>query len=158
MIRNKKVEIWAERELSKYMQHLIIPEHNRTISVFGRFVVVPKQTGVRVYENRDLRAVLTDIRTAISWCVAQKYKRIDLAQRIEQLDQTLRTTIHDIQQRKRLAHRSRRLDFKNTVMTKLQTKIQYQSAVSQQLEKCIGLTKYLQRKGFQNETARTRCA
>lgn len=158
MIRNKKVEVWAERELSKYLQHLIIPEPNRTISVFGKFVLVPKTAEVRVYENRDLRAVLSDTRTAISWCVAQKYRRITLAQQIVQLDHALRITAQDIQQRQKLAYRSKRQEFKNVVLTKLQTKMQYQSTVAQQLEKCIGLTKYLQLKGFQNETARTRCA
>lgn len=158
MTGHDRVVVWAERELAKYTQHIILAEPNRTISVFGQYILVPCRGTVQVTENGDRRVDLRDTRTALSWCVARKFNRPELARQIETLDMAYRRTHQDIQQRRQLARRSSRLEFRDTVNAKLQRKIQYQFDLDRQLEKCIDLTKYLQRKGFQNETARTRCA
>lgn len=158
MTRCDQVVVWAERELAKYTQHIILEEPNRTISVFGQYLLIPHSGVVRVTENGDRRADLRDTRTALSWCVARKFNRPELARQIEALDQAYRRTCQDIKQRRQLARRSGRLEFRDIVNAKLQRKIQYHNDIDRQLEKCIDLTKYLQRKGFQNETARTRCA
>lgn len=158
MTGHDRVVVWAERELTKYVENLIVPEPNRTISVFGKYLLVPQSGATKVIEDGDTRATLRDTRTAISWCVARKFCRLDLARQIQTLDAAYRRFSHDIHQRRQLAQRSRKLDFRDTVNTKLQSKIQHKIEIENQLEKCIDLTKYLQRKGFQNETARTRYA
>ncbi len=157
MINNPKVVRWAESEIAKYLHDLILIEPNQTLSVFQHYKLIPGKKSTGVYEKNHIRGTFRDTRTALSWCVAQKFRRLDLAKQIQHLDSEYRTLLQDIELRKQLAFRSRHLPFRDAVLTKLQPKLQYHSTIDLQLEKCIRLTKYLQRKGFQNETARTRC-
>jgi hypothetical protein len=54
-----------------------------------------------------------------------------------------------------MADRSRNNGFSEVVLTKLQPKVQQHTLVDQELEKCLISAKYIQLRGFQNETART---
>jgi hypothetical protein len=99
----------------------------------------------------------SDRRVALSWCVAKNLQRHDLAASIAMLDQQHSTVEQDCEARKKLALHSSQPQFRDRVLTKLQAKNLYRAQINNQLEKCISLTKYLQLRGFQNETARTRC-
>jgi len=157
MINQPKVARWAEREITKYLDQIILPHNKKNISVFGRFDLRHRHDKVHVAEHGVNRATFSDVRTALSWCVAIKFHEINLARSIAVLDEQRRITDQDIKSRRDLALNSKHLQFRDTVLTKLENKIQYRANVASQLEKCINLTKYLQLKGFQNETARIRC-
>jgi hypothetical protein len=53
------------------------------------------------------------------------------------------------------ADRTRNEGFAEVVLTKLQPKVERLSWLNNELEKCLNSAKYLQLRGFQNETART---
>lgn len=157
MIVEPKVQRWAEREIDRYLDKIIVPGPGHDLIAFKRFTLRPTRTGCRVLELSNIRGDFSDKRVAISWCVAMNLGRYDLANTISALDRQ-RTTINcDYDVRKKLALRSNQPGFKNTVLSKLQNKNTYRQRVNDQLEKCISLTKYLQLRGFRNETARTRC-
>lgn len=157
MIVESKVQRWAERELDRYLNQIIIPGAGRDVVAFGRYTLRPTRHGCRVLELTNVRGDFSDRRIALSWCVAMNLNRYDLADTIAVLDQQLSTIEQDCEARKKLAMRSSQSQFQNRVMTKLQAKHSYRARVNNQLEKCISLTKYLQLRGFRNETARTRC-
>ena len=62
---------------------------------------------------------------------------------------------NDINTRANVAERSKNSLFRETVETKLETKIIHKKQVEQQLTKCVNYAKYYQQKGFNNETVRT---
>jgi hypothetical protein len=94
-------------------------------------------------------------RNAISWCVADHNHRITLANRILVLDNKKQILAADIQGRQQLGDRSRVEDFYENVSIKLQPKIEAFNMLTSELEKCINSAKYIQIRGFSNETART---
>lgn len=148
---------WAQKELTKYLDCMIIPQDRKHISVFGAYELYTSPSRVEVWENQDLCHVFRDTRTALSFCVAKKLKKYSLANDIVVLDQQRSSVSQDIKARQAIARRSKSTAFRISVLDKLDNKIRHLQTVSNQLEKCIKVTKYLHLQGFQNEIARTRC-
>ena len=156
MKSQQKLERWAEQELRRNLHTMIIDDDHGGYVAFGRYYLKPSSQAFEVYGLDDnLLGAFSDKRTAISWCVAEKHRRMGLAHEIANLDAQKQSIGADIHCAKLIAERGKNKQFVETVLTKLQPKIQQQISVNQQLEKCINLAKYLQLKGFQNETART---
>jgi hypothetical protein len=155
MNQQQKVERWAERELRRNIDHLIIDEGNSLI-VFGLYVIESADQGWRVSDHNQVIHQFQNKKTAISWCVADKYKKYQLASNILNLDRKKQLLAADIHCRKVLGERSRTESFRETVEAKVQPKILQLNGISSELEKCINQTKYLQIRGFSNETERTR--
>ena len=91
----------------------------------------------------------------MSWCIADKFNQFTLAQELKDIDAKLHNIATDIAVRAAIAERSTNWDFRNEVGTKLETKIIHKKTMENQLTKCVNLAKYLQQRGFNNETART---
>jgi hypothetical protein len=157
MIRQQqKLERWAHKELERNIHTMIIDNDHGGYLLFGRYYVAPMANHFNVYNlNDQLLGSFSDKRTAVSWCVAEKHRQLNLANEIASLDRQKQNITADISLRKKLAERSKAKSFGETVLIKLQSKMHHQQMLTQQLEKCINLAKYLQIKGFQNETART---
>jgi hypothetical protein len=94
-------------------------------------------------------------RVAMSWCIADRLQRYQLARNIQLLDNKRQSLAADIYCRQQLANHSRNIDFSESVNTKIQRKIDYFNMLDSELEKCLNSAKYWQLKGFANETART---
>jgi hypothetical protein len=71
------------------------------------------------------------------------------------LDNKLRSLTNDITTRASVADRSKNPLFRETVETKLESKIIHKKQVEEQLTKCVNYAKYYQQKGFNNENVRT---
>ncbi len=71
------------------------------------------------------------------------------------MDNKLGYLNNDISARANLADSSNNPDFRESVGTKLETKIIRKKQLENQLAKCVNLAKYWQQRGFNNETART---
>lgn len=155
MNHEQKIERWAEQELRRNMDHLIIDEGNQLI-VFGLYHIESSDQRWRVSDQDRCIHQFQNRKTAISWCVADKYKRYQLANNILTLDRKKQLLAADIHCRKSLGQRSQTESFRETVEAKLQPKILQYNGISSELEKCINQTKYLQIRGFSNETERTR--
>lgn len=156
MKQQQKLEQWAEREVQRNLHNMIVDVDDGKYVVFGKYYLCPENQSVAVYSRGgDLISVFANKRTAISWCVADNKNLLNLAHNIKTLDRKKSTLAADIHCRRSMADRSRSQGFKEMVMTKLETKIAQCTALDQELEKCLNSAKYIQLRGFQNETART---
>ncbi len=151
MNQQLKVERWAEKEIRRNLDHLIIEEGNQLIA-FGLYHLEQNDQGWLVSDQDRVIHQFQNKKTAISWCVADKYKRYQLANNILNLDRKKQTIAADIYCRKTLGERSRSESFYETVTAKIQPKIMQYNGITSELEKCINQTKYLQIRGFSNET------
>lgn len=148
-----KLERWAERELDRNLKHMIVNSESGSYVAFGQYHLEPQSHGYSVSIWDQLIHVFSNKRTAISWCVATKYHQHRLANNLQMLDSKRQQLVADIHCRRAQAQQGRTEDFYETVNTKLQPKQQSLDSVTAELEKCINLAKYLQLRGFSNETA-----
>lgn len=156
MTREQKLERWAEREVRRNLHTMIVDDESGGYVAFGRYHLRPNYQTFEVYTlGENLVGTFSNKRTAISWCVADNNNQFKLAQSIRQLDTKKQILSADIHCRRQLADRSRDAGFSEVVLTKLQPKVLQHTWVDQELEKCLNSAKYIQLRGFQNETART---
>jgi hypothetical protein len=155
MTPTEKLERFADRELRRNIQHMVVDNGNGTVVAFGVYVIHQTRESVTVSTPDQDHGKFSNQRTAMSWCTADKFKKYNLAREIQQLDQRRQGLVNDLHCRMTLRDRSRDTEFKETVTTKLEPKIQRLRYVNTELEKCINQAKYLQIRGFNNETART---
>ena len=123
--------------------------------VFDRYVITPEKHGFRVHCSATDVGLFSTTKTALSWCIADKYTHHNLARDILTLDNKLSSLTSDISTRANLADRSKQPLFRETIETKLETKIIRKKQVEQELTKCVNYAKYCQQRGFDNETIRT---
>lgn len=143
----------AEKELSNLADNLII-KTDRGYQAFGKYEIVKQ--GQRFLVKRkgiDITEFGT-AKTAISWCVADKYHQHELALQIQRLDARSVWARECIDTRQRLAQQGS-WEFRETLMAKIQHRIQHKYQIDQELEKYIKRAKYLQHRGFSNDTQRT---
>jgi hypothetical protein len=154
MNKEQKLERWAEREIQRNIHNMIINDDNGGYVVFGRYHMEPAEAGFTIHTWDRFIHCFANKRTAISWCVADHINHINLANQILNLDRKQQILSADIHSRRSLGNRGRTEDFAEIVNTKIQPKIARHEMVSAELEKCINSAKYIQIRGFNNETAR----
>jgi hypothetical protein len=122
---------------------------------FEKYKIVPMRPGYRVFCSATEVGIFNSSRSALSWCIADKFKAYNTARDILVLDQHLTALTQDIAARTAVAERSKNWEFRDGVGTKLETKIIRKKQVENDLTKCVNWAKYIQQRGFENETART---
>lgn len=152
MNQDQKLESFAERS-AHMLDSSIIPLETGYL-VFAKYNLQPNGNFYDVYLYDDLVATFSSKRTAISWCVAEKYRQHQLSFDIRVLDAKKSQLSADIYARQQMSNRSKRDQFAEIVETKLEPKIRYLNTIKAELEKCVNSAKYLQLRGFSNETAR----
>jgi hypothetical protein len=155
MTLKKEFEQAIRQELRDIMPNVILPMDNGDYELFGKYRIISRRPGYLVMCSATEVGIFNSTRAAVSWCVADKYKDYTLAQNILTLDNKLGFITNDIQLRANVADRSRTPEFRESVGIKLETKLIRKKIVENQLANCINLAKYLQQRGFNNETART---
>lgn len=152
----KKVQRWTEREARRKLTTMIIDDGHGGFMAFNKYYLRPQTNQVQVtVNNQDTVMQFSNKRTAISWCVADNYQHHKLAQIIQTLDDKKQVLLSDIRTGQQTVDRSGNAVFRELVTTKLERKSGLYDMVLSELEKCLNLAKYIQLKGFQNETART---
>jgi hypothetical protein len=151
----KELETAIRNELRDIMPNVIIELDNGSYELFGKYQIIPKNPGFLVMCSATEVGIFNTTRTAVSWCVADKFSHYTLARNILLLDNKLGFISTDIKTRANIADRSGRPDFRETVGTKLETKLIRKKIVENQLTNYVNSAKYLQQRGFNNETART---
>ena len=152
MTQEQKLERWAERELKRNIKKLIISDDDGSYVMFGLYQIVPVSNGFAVNTWSETVHVFGSKRSATSWCVADKLKQYRLADEILLLDRKHQLLGADIHCRRVLAQQGRHESFYEIVNMKIQPKIDVYNVVHSELEKCINQAKYLQIRGFNNET------
>jgi hypothetical protein len=158
MNQQDKVDRWAENEFGRLLAQIIVPDGHGNHIVFGKYFLQNFSGSCLVRCTTQDPREFSSRRIALSWCLADRGRRYDLARQIQDLDMKKRNLSRDIECRRALAERSNNMGFRQTVLDKIQIKIQSLHSIKSQLEKCVNSTKYWQQRGFSNETARTGCS
>jgi hypothetical protein len=155
MIRDQDFERMVRHEFRDSLPSLIWQNQDGDYEAFGRYRIVPQNPGYKVYINEDIQGFFNSTRTAISWCVADKYHQYNLSRDIQRYDNMLANISNDIFVRAGIASKSRNNEIKENIEAKLELKILHKKDLESRLNKCLNWAKYLQQKGFENETARS---
>lgn len=143
------------QEFPDSVGNLIYRNDDGDYSVFDRYKIIPQRPGYLVTCSATDVGVFGSTKTALSWCIADKHQAYNLAREILALDVKLTSLTSDISARAQVADRSNQPQFRETIETKLESKIIRKKKVESELAKCVNWAKYMQQRGFNNETIRT---
>jgi hypothetical protein len=150
----KKVERWVSKELDSVKNNLVMRNNAADYEVFGKYRIIQKDNRSDVYDASILLTTLSSNKVALAWCTASKFNMLNLAHRIEAVDQRLYALKNDIKVRVNIATNSKKEQFKRDLLCKVETKLLRQKQLEYELKECVSLAKYYQQRGFNNETAR----
>jgi hypothetical protein len=154
-MKDQELEAWVRSELRTVMPNFIWRNDHGDYELFGRYRIISNRPGYTVYCSANPVGDFNSTRTAVSWCVADKYRNYNLARDILRTDNRLSAVTNDVFVRMGVAHKSKRAEFRESIDTKLETKIIRKKELEHELSKYVNLAKYLQQRGFDNETARS---
>ena len=154
MINEQEIERMFRRELRDLIPNAIWQNDDGVYEVFGHYRIQPEQQGFRVFCGATDVGVFGTTRTALSWCIADKNCAYNTAREILMLDNKLTNLTADINTRAAIGDRSRDPALRETILTKLESKIIHKKQLENRLTNCVNWAKYYQQRGFDNETAR----
>ena len=153
---DRRLEALLEKEFKKNSANTIVSDETGTnFLVFGKYEITQTPEGFVVSDWHSAIHCFSTKRIALSWCIADKYQRYNLSNNIVILDRRQQVLKTDIYCSRKTADASGHESFYEIVNTKMQPKIDMLESVTAELEKCVNSAKYLQIRGFHNETART---
>lgn len=142
------------QEFRDIMPNTIWQKENGEYQVFGHYRIQAVRPGYRVFCGATDVGVFSSTRTALSWCIADKNKSYNTARELLTIDTKLTALAHDISARAAVGDRSKNPALRETILTKLETKIIRKKILENQLTKCVNWAKYCQQRGFEDETQR----
>jgi hypothetical protein len=154
-MRERDVEQAFRQEFRHIMPNMIWQNNDGVYEVFGRYRIQPEFGSFRVFCSATDVGLFATTRTALSWCIADKHSAYNTAREILRTDNKLTALTHDITVRAALGDRSRDPALREIILTKLESKIIHKKLLENQLTKCVDWAKYVQQRGFEDETART---
>lgn len=154
MDKDHEFERWVHQEFKQMLPVLVWRNEDGDYEAFGKYHIIPQTPGYKVFINEDCQGFFNSTRAAISWCVADKFQRFNLARDLLTYDNMLANISNDIFVRAGVANKTRDYTLKESIEIKLEPKIIQKREIETHLNKCINWAKYLQQKGFENETAR----
>lgn len=155
MTPDQKLEQFAARELARCMDSTIIEDADGALMAFGAYYLAPRPDGMHVWTlSEDHVGCFSSKRSAMAWCAANRQNHINLAISIRNLDVKKQSLTNQLVYYRHLIEKLPDNSLRDTAESKLSAlETQYWS-IQRELEKCLNSAKYLQIKGFQNETAR----
>jgi len=150
----QRLEQLAQEGLDLVKQNMIWHEAGR-YHLFGEYQLELHKSGCVMRSTRHDDRQFGSVKTALSWCIANKYQRHDVAREIQDLDQQQRIGTADLEVRLQLARRQSDPVRRETAMLKVEHRRRQLAQITDRLTKCVNLAKYWQIRGFNNETART---
>jgi len=155
MSADEKLTRWFEKNLSEHISRIIIDGLDGDgLLAFGAYQIKPTDGKFRVWYYSDLQSDFSSCRVALSYCVADHNEQLRLARDIQVLDSKKQQLDADVMFAKEQARCTKNTNAREIILTKIQTKEATRRLVTAELEKCIKSAKYLQLRGFSNETAR----
>ena len=152
---NQEIHRLFRQDFPDILPNAIWHNDNGGYEVFGRYRITPEKPKYRVMCGATDVGLFNSTKTALSWCIADKFQAYNLARELLETDIKLGTLTDDIATRASIADRSKNFEFRDSIGTKLETKIIHKKQLENQLAKSINWAKYIQQRGFNNETART---
>jgi len=154
MISSQNIERLFRQEFRDIMPNVIYENDDGVYQVFDRYRIQPTQSGYRVFCSATEVGTFSTTRSALSWCIADKNRAFNTARELLEIDQKLSCLTHDIATRAAIGDRSKNPSLRETILTKLESKIIHKKQLENQLAKCVNWAKYVQQRGFDNETQR----
>jgi hypothetical protein len=154
MKKRKDIKRALQEELKNTLSNSIWKNDDGVYEVFGNYKVSPHDTGFMVTTNRKEIGIFSSTKTALSWCIADKYSHYELARELMYIDLELINLNNDISVRMSLVQQSEDSEYRDLVSTKMEPKIQRRIHLQHRLVRCVNIAKYWQQRGFLNETAR----
>jgi hypothetical protein len=152
---DQEFERLFRQEFKNITPNLIWQTDAGEYEAFGRYRIIPLRPGYRVFCSATEVGTFHSTRTALSWCIADKNSAYNTARELLTVDNKLNALTQDINARAAVGDRSQSPALRETILTKLESKIIHKKQLENQLTKCVDWAKYIQQKGFDNETART---
>ena len=150
----QRLERLLEQDLENLKNTAIIKDGSRFYA-FDRYLIEPCNNQYHVTKYSCDVGMFDSLRSATSWCIADKYNQIKLSMELQRLDRHKSLLRDDIAARESMINRIKDPVHKEIIISKLSTKKTQLKTISEQLDKCVNLAKYWQIRGFNNETART---
>jgi hypothetical protein len=154
MNSQQEVERIFRREFQDLMPNVIWQNDDGVYEVFDRYRIHKESCGFRVFCHATDVGIFSSTRTALSWCIADKHRAYNTARELLEVDNKLTCLSHDIATRAAVGDRSQNALLRETILTKLESKIIHKKQLENQLAKCVNWAKYTQQQGFDNETQR----
>ena len=154
MIPDKEFDRLFRQEFRDIVPNTILQIDKGMYQVFGHYAIQAEHPGYRVFCAATEVGVFSSTRTALSWCIADKNRAYNTARELLLTDNKLTALTHDITTRATLGDRSNDPALRETILTKLESKIIQKKLMENQLTKCVNWAKYIQQRGFDNETQR----
>lgn len=147
-MKEQKLEHWFQREFPKVMPNLLLRNEWGEYIVFGHYKIIKSNRKYNVTCGATEVGQFDSSKTALSWCIADKYRQYNLAREILNTDNRLASLSDDIIARTAAAGRCRDTNIKENIEIKIQSKIIQKKYLEKQLNKCVNLAKYYQQRGF----------
>jgi hypothetical protein len=154
MISEKEIDRMFRQEFRDLMPNMIWQNDDGAYEVFGHYRIQAVDQGFKVSISATDVGVFSTTRTALSWCIADKNRGYNTARELLTVDNKLSALTADIATRAAVGDRARDPALRETILTKLESKIIHKKHLENQLAKCINWAKYTQQRGFNNETQR----
>jgi len=143
------------QEFRSLENNLIWQNDDGIYEVFGKYQIVPMRPVYEVFCSATDVGRFHSTKSALSWCIADKHCAYNLARELLEIDNKLHSLTQDIASRAAVGDRSNNVELKEVIETKLASKIIHKKRLENELSKCVNWAKYIQQRGFENETART---
>lgn len=153
----KRLAEIAQNEVDSLLPNIILKIGNR-YRLFDTYTIEKNQnkTCTVVKKYRDPKIFFT-MRSAVAWCIADKFQHYETARSIVELDRQCNAIKQDLEISNVLLGRIKESFQQQIVSSKIASKRDTLKSLEKQLTKCVNLTKYWQIKGFtRDETARLR--
>ena len=152
-----RLEQLVKQDLEQLMNVMIMRDQGE-YHVFGKYIIQPiDSVNFQVLKNELKGYNFSNLRYALSWCIADKHNNTDLANKIQHLDGQRVRLSNDIIVRSKLAAKITDIIRKEITQVKITARKQELKLIENRLTKCVSLAKYCQIRGFnRDETARTR--
>ena len=152
---DQELERMFRQEFKSIESNLIWQTDSGEYEVFGRYRIVPQRPGYQVFCSASEVGTFNSTKSALSWCIADKNSAYNTARELLTVDNKLAALTADIDTRASIGDRSGDPALREIIMTKLASKIIHKKRLENQLSKCVSWAKYVQQRGFEDETART---
>jgi hypothetical protein len=152
---DQEFERMFRQEFKDITPNLIWQNDSGEYEVFGKYRIIPRRPGYQVFCSASDVGIFNSTKSALSWCIADKNRAYNTAFELLTVDHKLAALTADIATRAAIGDRSRNPELRETILTKLETKIIQKKMLENQLTKCVDWAKYIQLRGFDNETQRT---
>jgi hypothetical protein len=150
-----KLQHLLNQDLALAEQNIMIKELDH-YKVFGCFEIWPKANTVQIKKYGNPIQDFASMKSAISWCIAEKYQQLKLSREIAMLDKDRSRLTQDLSASNSMLQQVKDLGRREILRVKIDAKRLYLKSVEDRLSKCVNYAKYCQIRGFNDEIARTR--